>query len=107
MPRKGNSHTLCNHSLHNGLACCHDIRLGGVNNDGARVLKHDSVEGTFVALIMDLDVFGVLPVNIDVMIVDSSDLFGDDIFGFFSVHLEGVVDDHPSEHVEGSCVPTF
>ncbi len=107
MPRKGNSHTLCNHSLHNGLACCHDIRLAGVNNDGARILKHNSVEGAFVALIVDFDVLGMLPVNIDIMIIDSSDLLGYDIFRFLLVHWEGVVDDHPSEHVEGSCIPTF
>jgi hypothetical protein len=56
---------------------------------------------------MNLDVLGVLPVNIDIMIIDSSDLLGYDIFGFLLVHGEGAVDDHPSEHVEGSCVPTF
>ncbi len=107
VPREGHRHALSNDSLHDFLTRLHFFRFSSVDNNGARILKHDAVEGTLVALIVDLDVLGVLPVDIDVMVVDSSDLSRYDLFGWLSVHGECVVDDHPSEHVEGSCIPTF
>ena len=53
---KGHGHTLNNHSLHDCLTVVYLFRLGSVDNHRARVLKHDSVEGGFVALVMDMDV---------------------------------------------------
>ena len=104
---KRNGHTLRDHSLHDSLTGLHLFRFGFVDNHRARVLKHDAVEGGLVGLVVDLDVLGVLPVDIDVVVVDCTDLSGDDRFGGLVVHWEFGVDDHPSEHVEGTGIPAF
>ena len=72
--RERNSHPLSNHSFHDCLASLNFIGVGSIDDDGAWVLEHDPEEGALVALVVDLDVVRVLPVDVDIMVIDASDL---------------------------------
>ena len=56
---------------------------------------------------MDDDILGVLPVDIDIVVIESTDLGRYNVLGFLATHWDCVVKDHPSQHVEGSGIPTF
>jgi hypothetical protein len=54
---------------------------------------------------MDLDIDGVLPVDVGVMVKGGSDLLRNKILGVLQCHWESRVDDDPPQHIECPGIP--
>lgn len=110
MAVKSNGHSFSDHAVHDQLTALNlfdPFRIAIGDDDGTRIAHHDTVESTFVGLVMDLDIFLVLPVDVSVMVVSGSDLLADDFSRFLLGHWESWVDNQPSEHIEGPGVPSL
>ncbi len=97
-----------NHTIHyfsalDDLFCFVLVVL--VDDDVAGVAHHDTVERTLIALIMDLDILRMLPMNIGVMIKGGPDLISNNLLTILIAHRKGWIDYQPSQHVERPRIP--
>jgi len=78
-----------------------------VDDDIARIAHHDTIKRALIALIMDLDILRMLPMNIGVMIKGGSDLIPNNLLTILIAHRKGWIDNQPSQHVECPRIPGF
>jgi len=82
VPREGDRHAFVDGAVHDGLTGVDLLGPLGItfwDDDATRTVHHDSVERRLVALIMDLDIDRMLPVDVGVVVESRSDLGTDHV----------------------------
>ena len=103
-----NRHTLRHYSIHD-LFTLDDlfrfVTVSLVDNYTARIVHHDTIKRALIVLVMDLDILGMLPMNIGVMIKGSPNLVPNHLLAILVAHRKFRIDNQPSQHVECPRIP--